>query len=125
MGHFHLTLTGTLYPTADSWEHGAPLVLKAGNGFVAESTREALKRWGVVLLLSPPHFPRYKGSIEAGICSMKARTDHHAARSGRPGEWSCEDLEAARPEANEMGRPWGSRGGAPDDAWQDRKRVTV
>ena len=55
---------------------------------------------------------------------MKARTDHHAARSGRPGEWSCEDLEAARLEANETGRPWGSRGGTPDEAWQDRKRVT-
>lgn len=105
-------------------QFGAPLVQKADNGFAAESTRELLKRWGVLLLLSPPHFPRYNGSIEAGICSMKARTDHHAARSGRPGEWSCEDLEAARLEANETGRPWGWHGDSPDDVWQDRRRVT-
>jgi hypothetical protein len=105
-------------------EFGAPLVQKADNGFAAESTRELLKRWGVLLLLSPKYFPRYNGSIEAGICSMRSRTDHHAARSGRPGEWSCEDLEAARLEANETGRPWGSRGGTPDEAWKDRSHVT-
>ena len=105
-------------------EHGAPLVQKADNGFAAESTRKLLERWGVLLLLSPPQFPRYNGSIEAGIGSMIARTDHHAARCDRPGEWSCDDLEAARLEANETGRPWGSRGGTPDEAWEDRKRVT-
>jgi len=105
-------------------QFGAPLVQKADNGFAAESTRKLLERWGVLLLLSPPHFPRYNGSIEAGIGSMKARTDHHAARSGRPGEWSCEDLEAARLEANETGRPWGSHGDTPDDVWAERGRVT-
>ena len=55
---------------------------------------------------------------------MKARTDHHAARSSRPGEWCFEDLEAARLEANETGRPWGSHGDTPDDVWQERRRVT-
>ena len=97
-----------------------------------------MKRWDVLLLLSPPHFPKYNGSIEAGICSMIARTDHHAARCGRPGEWSCEarrsgsfgrivpylDLEGAKLEANETGRPWGSRGGTPDEVWKDRRRIT-
>lgn len=105
-------------------QFGAPLVQKADNGFAAQSTRDLLERWGVLLLLSPKYFPRYNGSIEAGICSMKARTDHHAARSGRPGEWSCEDLEAARLEANETGRPWGSHGDTPDDVWNERRHVT-
>jgi transposase len=106
-------------------EHGAPLVQKADGGFAAKSTRSLLQRWGVFLLLSPPHLPRYNGSIEAGICSMIARTDHHAASSGRPGEWSCEDLEAARLEANETGRPWGSHGPTPDEAWNDRRSVSA
>ena len=55
---------------------------------------------------------------------MTARTDHHAARSGRPGEWSCEDLEAARLEANETARPWGSKGPLPDEVWRSRTPIT-
>jgi hypothetical protein len=105
-------------------ELGPPLVQKADNGFAAESTRELLKRWDVFLLLSPPALPRYNGSIEAGIGSVTARTDHHAARNARPGEWSCEDLEAARLEANETSRPRGSRGPSPDEAWRDRKPIS-
>jgi hypothetical protein len=105
-------------------EHGPPLVQKADNGFAAGSTRELVKKWGVFLLLSPPALPRYNGSIEAGIGSVTARTDHHAARNGRPGEWSCEDLEAARLEANETARPWGSKGPSPDEVWRSRTPLT-
>jgi len=109
----------------------------AANGFTADSTRELVKKWGVFLLLSPPHCPSYNGSIEAGICSLQAeaceaagaapnmaRTDHHAARNGRPGEWSCEDIEAARLEANETARPWGSKGPLPDEVWRSRTPIT-
>jgi hypothetical protein len=106
-------------------EFGPPLVLKTDGGFAADSTRELLKRRDVFLLLSPPALPRYNGSIEAGICSMTARTDHHAARSARPGEWSCEDLEAARLEANETSRPRGSKGPTPDEVWRDREPITA
>ena len=105
-------------------ELGPPLVQKADGGFTAKSTRELVKRWGVFLLLSPPHLPNYNGSIEAGICSMTARTDHHAARSGRPGEWSCEDLEAARLEANETARPRGCNGPTPDELWANRVPIS-
>ena len=105
-------------------EYGPPLVQKADGGFTAASTRELVKKWGVFLLLSPPHCPSYNGSIEAGICSVTARTDHHAARNGRPGEWSCEDLEAARLEANETARPWGSKGPLPDEVWRSRTPIT-
>ena len=72
-------------PEARYREYGPPLVRKADGGFAADSTRELVKKWGVLLLLSPPRCPSYNGAIEAGIASMKARTDHHAARNGRPG----------------------------------------
>ncbi len=57
-------------------EHGAPLVIKADNGspFISGDLRALLDRWGVRLLLSPPRTPRYNGSCEAGIGSMKKRT---------------------------------------------------
>jgi hypothetical protein len=66
--------------------HGAPLVLKADNGsaFIAEATRDFLSLVGVNLLFSPPHTPRYNGSIEAGIGSLKTRTERHACRASRP-----------------------------------------
>jgi transposase InsO family protein len=107
-------------------EHGPPLVQKAdnGSGFVAQTTRDLMEKWGVFLLLSPPGMPRYNGSVEAGIGSMKTRTHHHASRNGRPGEWTCDDLEAARLEANETARPRGAKGPTPDGSWNDRTPVT-
>jgi hypothetical protein len=49
--------------------HGAPLVLKSDNGFAfaAEVTRTLLHQAGVIILFSPPYWPRYNGAIEAGI----------------------------------------------------------
>jgi hypothetical protein len=67
--------------------------------------------------------PRYNGSCEAGIGSMKARTHHQAARAGRPGEWSCDDAEAARQEANQTARPWGVLGPTPAEVWHGRRPV--
>jgi transposase InsO family protein len=68
-------------------EHGAPLVLKSDNGsaFVAAEVEAVLSRWGVWQLFSPPRLPRYNGSCEAGIGSMKTRSHHQASRGGRPG----------------------------------------
>lgn len=105
-------------------EHGPPLVQKGDGGFDADSTRELLKKWNVFFLLSPAHYPKYNGSAEAGVNSMTARTDHHAMRNGRPGEWSCGDCETSRLEANETSRPWGSNGPVPDKVWQNREPIS-
>jgi transposase InsO family protein len=103
-------------------EHGAPLVLKSDNGsaFLAGEFGVLLAGWGVWQLFSPPRTPRYNGACEAGIGSMKARTHHEAARRGRPGEWACDDAEAARLQANQTSRPWGVRGPTPEEAWRGR-----
>ncbi|MBY0227763.1 MAG: DDE-type integrase/transposase/recombinase [Gemmataceae bacterium] len=105
---------------------GRPLVLKADNGghFRGAAVAELLAREGVVVLHSPPYTPRYNGAIEAGIGSLKTRTHEEAARQGRPGEWTCEDIEAAREQANEFGMPQGEDGLAPGEAWRGRVPVS-
>ncbi|MBI5365570.1 MAG: DDE-type integrase/transposase/recombinase [Planctomycetes bacterium] len=101
--------------------HGAPLVLKADNAFDAEEVHAVLSTRGVELLLSPPETPRYNGSVEAGIGSLKTRTHHEAARNDRPGEWTCDDVEAGRLACNELGRPRGAAGPTPDELWATRR----
>lgn len=82
-------------------EHGAPLVLKNdnGSGFIAEATRTLLDAHGVLPLLSPPSTPRF----------------NEASRHGRPGEWTCDDVEAARGIANATSRPLGAARPRPDE----------
>jgi transposase InsO family protein len=106
-------------------QYGAPLVLKSDNGsaFGSEAFAALLRRWGVLPLFSPPRMPRYNGSCEAGIGSMKARRHHQAARRGCAGEWTCDDAEAARLEANQTARPWGSSGPTPEEAWQGHQSI--
>lgn len=93
-------------------EHGPPLVLKSDNGpgFLAEATRRFLDSWQVLPLYSPPYTPEYNGGIEAGNGALKTLTHEHAAREGRPGRWTAEDLEAAQRMANELRYPWGPLG---------------
>jgi transposase InsO family protein len=107
--------------------YGAPLVLKLDNGapFVAGATQELLTQWQVVPLYSPPGRPQYNGAIEAGIGALKVRTEYHPVRQGRPGQWTLADAEAARQEANVLGRPWGSRGPTPAERWAGRHVVTA
>jgi transposase InsO family protein len=102
--------------------HGAPLVLKTDNGspFCAEALRQFLADWQVWSLYSPPHTPEYNGAIEAGIGSLKSRTDEHASRVGRGACWSWDDVAAARLEANATARPQGPSGPTPDERWQAR-----
>ncbi len=104
---------------------GVPLVLKVdnGSGFVAHETREWARTHGIHLLYSPPRTPQYNGGIEAGTGSIETRSFHHAARHGRPWEWTCDDVEAARIEANAMGRPHGRNGPTPDEAWAPREAI--
>jgi hypothetical protein len=107
-------------------QHRAPLVLKSDNGsaFIAEEFAKFLHGWEVWQLFSPPRMPRYNGSCEAGIGSMKARTHHQAASRGCPGQWACDDVEAARLAANQTARPWGNQGPTPDEVWQFRSAIT-
>jgi transposase InsO family protein len=104
-------------------QQGAPLVLKSDNGagFLAGQVGELLAAWQVWPLRSPPRMPRYNGSCEAGVGSMKARTHHHTARNGRPGHWACDDAEAARLEANQTARPWGPGGPTLEEVWHRRQ----
>jgi transposase InsO family protein len=87
-------------------EHGPPLVLKSDNGsaFICEGTGHLLRQHAVVHLLSPPGLPSYNGSCEAGIGSMKVRTLFDALKTGLPGRWTADNLEAARRQANEVHR---------------------
>lgn len=106
-------------------EHGAPLVLKMDNGsaFVSEELAALLDAFGVTALFSPPYWPAYNGAIEAGVGSIKTRCHHRAAREGRAGRWTCDDVEGARLEANETGRPSGALGPVPRERWDLRERV--
>ena len=45
---------------------------------------------------------------------------HIAAAAGRFGCWSCDDVEAARLEANSQARPLGLTGPVPDELWETR-----
>lgn len=107
--------------------HGAPLVLKTDNGspFCADALLAYLLRFAVLPLFSPPYWPRYNGAIEAGIGSLKTRTEDHAKRHGRPAWWTCDDVEAARLEANATARPKGPYGPTPDDLWHSRVLLTA
>jgi putative transposase len=104
---------------------GAPLILKSDNGspFSAGTTQALLATFGVIPLFSPPRTPRYNGAIEAGIGSMKTRTETQAVRHGRPGWWTGDDIEAARAEANATARPQGPSGPTPDESWNARRPV--
>jgi transposase InsO family protein len=107
--------------------HGPPLVLKSDNGsaFCAGAVQALLAGAEVIPLFSPPYWPRYNGSVEAGIGSLKGRTERQAARAGRPGQWTWHDAEAARQEANAMARPHGAQGPTPDELWQGRPRIST
>ena len=105
---------------------GAPLVLKADNGsaFIAEAMRDFLSPFGVSLLFSPPYTPRYNGAIEAGIGSLKTRTERYADREGHPGYWTLDNVCAAQIEANATARPRGETGPTPDQSWSTRRPLT-
>jgi transposase InsO family protein len=103
--------------------HGPPLVLKMDNGpaFRADETKDFLAQAGVAPLFSPPHWPRYNGAIEAGIGSLKTRTDRHAVCQARSEAWTSDDLAAAILEANTLASYHGCK---PTEAWRARKRIT-
>jgi transposase InsO family protein len=105
---------------------GPPLVLKTDNGshFTNHRVAGLLSDARVTVLLSPPRTPRYNGSEEAGIGSLKTRALHIAAAQGRPDHWTCDDVEAARIEANLQARPLGKNGPTPIILWESRTPVS-
>lgn len=108
-------------------EHGPPLVIKSDNDatFISEIVKEILGEKEVTHLLSPPGTPEYNGACEAGIGALKTRAHHEAIRYNRPGEWTCDDVEAARLMANETARPWGLSEPTPDELWMNRKIIDI
>src|SRR5207249_4739231 len=106
--------------------HGAPLVVKNDNGsaYRAETVKTLLREHNVLQLFSPPATPSYNGSCEAGVGSIKTRARHESSRQGRPGQWTCDDVEAARLQANETGRPWGWTGPTPQQVFEKRVPIT-
>jgi hypothetical protein len=107
--------------------HGAPLVLKMDNGctFLAGATLAVLASARVLPLFSPPYLPSYNGSIEAGIGSLKSRTESQASRKDHPGCWTWDDVAAAREEANATARPRGPQQPTPAEAWAARPRLSA
>jgi transposase InsO family protein len=108
-------------------EYGPPLVLKCDNGspFTAAVVGELLAGRGVLALYSPPHWPRYNGAVEAGIGALKDRTGARAARAGRGGAWTWDDVAGAGAEANALSRPRGAAGPSPDELWSARRPITT
>jgi len=108
-------------------EHGPPLVLKSdnGSGFIAEAMRGFLDRWKVCHLFSPPYTPEYNGSVEAGNGALKTRTCDEAARQGRDGHWTADDVEAARRMANELTYPQGPRGPTRQECFRTSPRISL
>jgi transposase InsO family protein len=105
---------------------GPALVFKSDNGspLVAGEVQEILAVAGVTSLPSPPMTPRYNGAIEAGIGALKTRTLLIAASHGRSDQWTCDDVEAARLEANDQARPRGRTGPSPNALWNSRSPIT-
>lgn len=106
--------------------YGPPLVLKMDNGsaFISGEVETLLREHRVCALFSPPGTPAYNGSVEAGIGSLEVRAFYESARHDRPGEWTCDDVAAARRQANETAHPWGLGGPTPDAAWHRRAPIT-
>lgn len=102
--------------------HGPPLVFKSDNGsaFTCQRVATLLEDFGVLHLLSPPRTPRYNGSAEAGIGSLKTRAHYESARNDRPGHWTCDDIEAARLQANLTAHDDGPLSPTPEQAWTFR-----
>lgn len=105
-------------------EYGPPLVLKSDNGACRSAEVEKLLlRYYVLHLISPPETPRYNGQIEAGFGGLKTEAHWEAARHDRPGQWTADDVEAARRKANETHRPWGFDQPTPAEAWERRRLI--
>jgi len=99
-------------------------VHKIDNGLVSPELEALFGKYGVIMLVSPPEYPSYNGTCEAGNNSLGDWTDHQTALAGRPGCWTSVDLAAARELANWNARPWGHQGPVPAEVFESRIPVT-
>ena len=90
-----------------------------------DDLRGFLDRWDVRPLFSPPYTPEYNGSIEAGNGVLKTRTHDEAARQGRDGPWTADDVEAARRMANELTYPHGPLGPTRQERFGASPRISL
>ena len=53
-------------------QYGVPMVIKEDNGsaFRSDDVKKLIEKWGVIFLMSPPHYPVYNRSVESGISTM-------------------------------------------------------
>ena len=105
--------------------YGAPLVIKSDNGsaFKSELFANLLEAWDCQHLRSPARTLRYNGSCEAEIGAMKVRTRHYAERRGAAHEWTCDDLNAARRQANHIHRSETDPYRAAAERWSERETI--
>jgi len=105
-------------------KYGRPLVIKSDNGSAFKAIKPWLEQEGVWTLFSPPYYPQYNGACEAGFGTLKTYAHHEAAKHGRPHQWTCDDVEAARMRANELSRPHGYLRPTPAEKLSKRIPVT-
>lgn len=105
--------------------YGVPLCIKSDNGsqFKSELVTGLFTKKGIAQLLTPVRTPEYNGAIEAGMGALKIYIHHESARNGRPGQWTCDDVEAARLKLNATSRPRGINGPCPDEILATRKKI--
>ena len=106
--------------------YSPPLIVKSDNGGTVAGRKivDFLDRWNVWHLPSPAYTPQYNGSCEAGNGSIKTRAEHLSFKNGRPGQWTCDDVEGARLQANYNARPRGSSGPTPIESFCARTPVS-
>ena len=104
---------------------GAPLVFKSDNGseFKNREVAHYLAERGVIQLLSPAYYPQYNGACEAGVGQLSVRAHYLSARDNRIGQWTSDDLEAARGNVNAFGRPKGRGGPCPNVVWDQARPI--
>jgi transposase InsO family protein len=113
--------------TAMFAEHGAPFVIKSDNGshFTGQEATEFFERHRVLHLRSPPRYPQFNGSVEAGIGAMRTWAHHRAASAGRADNWTLDDVLAAVLTVNHLGRPHGDGSPTPVELWRERHGSTT
>jgi len=106
---------------------GVPLVFKhdGGGAFTGHTTQELLRDHEVTSLRSPPYTPSYNGSEERGHGHLKEHAAHAALVAGHPGYVTDAELETARQQLNDTGRPLGPNGPTPTEMFSGRRPITA
>jgi len=93
-------------------------------GSEVRKTVEFLKEAGVLVLLSPPHTPRYNGAIECGFFPIKNFAYLEAARNDRPAAMCMDDVFAGKCRFNAVVRPDDPLGRTPQEIFDGRLGVS-